>query len=230
MDFSSGLQLIVLLVPKWDSIDGILHCFERKSPEDPWVAVGSSFDASVGKKGMAWGLGVHHNIFNETMKMEGDMKAPAGIFALGPLFGSEPSTDLPKLKMPYIQTQAHLVYVDDPSSVLYNRMVVVTPEGEKDWNSAEKMLREDDLYSLGLVIRHNENPVVRGRGSCIFMHKWRGKSQGSAGCTVMPEEKLKEVLFWIDQTKHPLLIQMPTEYYQTFANKHSFPLLSAVNG
>jgi len=57
------------------------------------------------------------------------------------------------------------------------------------------------------VVNHNhidEAGAVKGAGSCIFMHI---KKVPTAGCTVMNEAEMKEIIHWLDVDKHPLLVQ-----------------------
>ena len=66
----------------------------------------------------------------------------------------------------------------------------------------------EDYYRYGIVVDHNGimegEESVRGAGSCIFIHI---KSIPTAGCTVMSEEEIKEIIKWLDATKKPLLVQ-----------------------
>ena len=64
-----------------------------------------------------------------------------------------------------------------------------------------------DYYKYGIVVNHNhidESGAVKGAGSCIFMHI---KKVPTAGCTVMNEKEMKEIIFWLDADKDPLLLQ-----------------------
>jgi len=65
-----------------------------------------------------------------------------------------------------------------------------------------------DYYKYGIVVDHNgitqDAKSKSGAGSCIFIHI---KNVPTAGCTVMNESELKEVLRWLDPTAEPLLIQ-----------------------
>jgi D-alanyl-D-alanine dipeptidase len=66
----------------------------------------------------------------------------------------------------------------------------------------------EDYYKYGIVVDHNGimegEKSIRGAGSCIFIHI---KSIPTAGCTVMEEAEIKEIIRWLDETKKPLLVQ-----------------------
>jgi D-alanyl-D-alanine dipeptidase len=59
------------------------------------------------------------------------------------------------------------------------------------------------------VVNHNhidEAGAIPGAGSCIFIHI---KKVPTAGCTVMSEAEMKEIIRWLDEKKYPLLVQGP---------------------
>src|SRR5260363_292331 len=59
---------------------------------------------------------------NPKLKMGGDKRTPAGIYAVSPAFGFEPDFGQ-NLKMPYVALAATHVCVDDPASNDYNQLV-----------------------------------------------------------------------------------------------------------
>jgi L,D-peptidoglycan transpeptidase YkuD (ErfK/YbiS/YcfS/YnhG family) len=197
-------QRIVVLTPKWDSTVGYMHCLEKV--DNRWVLAKKPIPVSVGKNGMAWGLGLHEPTANGPIKQEGDMRAPAGIFSLSTVFGDSPV----EIAFPYLLVDDELECVDDPSSKYYNQFVKGSQK-DKDWNSSEKMLMPDGIYSRGIVVEHNTHPPIPGKGSCIFIHKWRAKDGPTAGCTALSEENLHALIEWLDIKKNPLLIQVPLE-------------------
>jgi L,D-peptidoglycan transpeptidase YkuD (ErfK/YbiS/YcfS/YnhG family) len=73
------------------------------------------------------------------------------------------------------------------------------------------MKRDDELYEFGIVVRHNMNTVMNGKGSAIFVHVWRDSDQPTAGCTAMSKTNMLKVLRWLDPSKNPILIQVPEE-------------------
>ena len=115
--------------------------------------------------------------------------------------------------MPYINLTSSVECVDDSASRFYNRVLDRTTVSP-DWHSSEKMLQAGEAYRFGIVVDHNTNPAVPAGGSCIFMHIWSGRGQGTVGCTAMPEEQLKTVLAWLDPVRNPLLVQFPYAQYE----------------
>jgi len=153
-----------------------------------WQFVFPSFVGSIGRRGFA----------AIDKKEEGDGKSPSGIFPLGKAFGYSPSV---KTRMPYQQATENDFWVDDPNSEDYNTWV----KGKPKAGSWEKMRREDDQYKHGVVIEYNMHPVVKGKGSAIFLHAWKD-GESTSGCVAMPEGMVVKILAWLDPVKKPLIV------------------------
>jgi zinc D-Ala-D-Ala dipeptidase len=202
--FGDSTQLIVVTTPDWDATKGMLTMHERKN--GVWTEVGDQVPIVVGRTGLAWGDGLQLPLRREgPVKKEGDGKAPAGLFALTSLFGYDAQPL--DAHMPYIVATPTVECVDDVASPHYNT-IVDTTNVPKTWTSSETMLRRDDLYREGVVVAHNSNPPVSGHGSCIFLHLWSGPDSTTAGCTAMSAEDLARLIRWLDDSRHPLLLQL----------------------
>jgi L,D-peptidoglycan transpeptidase YkuD (ErfK/YbiS/YcfS/YnhG family) len=206
-------QLIVVTTVTWTAVSGQICCFDRQGTEVSWQQPFFCNDAVVGKGGMGWGLGLHGEISGDPPhKREGDGRAPAGIFRLSAAFGYMDATASGVSSFPYLHVSETTEGVDDSKSGYYNR-VVDAAKIAKDWTTSEQMLRPDGLYKWGVIVEHNWTPPLPGAGSCIFLHIWRGPGQGTAGCTAAPAEYIVQVVHWLDEAKHPLLIQLPRTQY-----------------
>jgi D-alanyl-D-alanine dipeptidase len=75
------------------------------------------------------------------------------------------------------------------------------------------MRRSGEVYRWGVVVGHNWNQIP-GAGSCIFLHIWERPGEPTSGCTAMPADELLKVIRWLDQTKRPLLVQLPEPEYR----------------
>jgi L,D-peptidoglycan transpeptidase YkuD (ErfK/YbiS/YcfS/YnhG family) len=182
---------------------------------------GRAIPVVLGKKGMAWGRGLVE--FKQgAPKVEGDNKAPAGIFRLGPAFGYAPRSAAPWIKLPYIPLTKYSEGIDDPHSRYYNQLVDRSKIAKIDWRSSEQMLRADVLYKWGIVVAHNP-AATPGAGSCIFLHIWKNSHTATVGCTAMAEGDLVALLRWLDPSKRPVLIQMPRPDYETLRATFRLP-------
>ncbi len=133
-------------------------------------------------------------------KREGDHASPAGRWRLlsGFYRPEKPPPRSPQLPMRPIRKD--MGWCDDPASALYNRLVK-TPFRA----SHEALWRDDRLYDLVIVLDYNIFPRRRQRGSAIFVHCAREKSdvgKGLArdgfapteGCVALRYEDLRRLL------------------------------------
>lgn len=203
-------QLVLVTSPDWDSPTGTLQLYERSGSS--WIPTGEKVAVVLGKRGLGWGRGLHAAALPGPEKREGDGKAPAGIFAFGEAFGYQKDPP-PGQKFPYRQATARDYWVDASSAADYNSWVRIPEDKENEpknyWPSVERMKRRDHLYALGLIVKHNMEPAIAGKGSAIFLHVWRSPGASTLGCTAMDEEELIHLLTWLDPDKHPLFIQVP---------------------
>ena len=69
------------------------------------------------------------------------------------------------------------------------------------------MKRDDNLYKYGIIIEYNTNPVIKGNGSAIFMHIWKGENVPTAGLWQCPKKTFLKSLTGLIQRHHRLLLQ-----------------------
>ncbi len=121
-------------------------------------------------------------------KREGDLRTPAGVFALRGGFGARSN---PGLRVgSWLRVDSRDVWVDDASSSLYNTHQRSPAAGR--WSSAEPLLNTP-AYDYAQVIGYNEAQTP-GRGSAIFLHVDLG--HGTAGCVSLPTSGLLAVMRW----------------------------------
>jgi len=194
-------QLIVVSTKNWSTPNGSLQRYENEG--DHWHKVGKKIDIKLGRNGLGWGIGLHTTPKDaKYIKKEGDGKAPAGIFSLKQAFGYFPFV----VDYPYEVYKSTDHCVDDVNSKLYNK-IVESKKVKVDYKSFEHMRFAKDYYKYGIVVNHNhidEAGAKRGAGSCIFIHI---KKVPTAGCTVMREDEMKEIIEWLDVESNPLLVQ-----------------------
>lgn len=213
-------QCLVVTTPTWSATEGRLIAFERDN-KGGWQFAGINTSVQSGRAGLAWGRGIFNSdAMPGPRKIEGDNKAPAGIFKLGGAFGY--AQRAPDTKMSYLPLSKKIVAVDDPLSRFYNQLVDESTVPKKDWQSAERMILPDDRYKWGVVVKHNL-PPERGAGSCIFLHVWKNPETATTGCTAMPEGTMIQVIRWLDPARYPLLIQLPVSVFKEWNQQWHLP-------
>ena len=118
-------------------------------------------------------------------KREGDGATPAGRLRItGALF----RPDRMARPVPWARPIGPRdLWCDDPAHPLYNRLADAPLSG-----SAEVLRRADRLYDLILTTDWNAAGVP-GRGSAIFLHRWRRRGVPTEGCIALAPRDLLAV-------------------------------------
>ena len=121
------------------------------------------FPCSIGKGGIS------------DNKKEGDGATPHGTHRLvGMLYRPDRITKPADWALPI---RPNDLWSDDPTQEDYNMMVrALYPY------SHEKLRRADRLYDLVILTDWNWPYAVKGRGSAIFIHRWRKPGHPTEGC------------------------------------------------
>lgn len=201
-------ELVLAVIADWDATDATVTRWRRAGAG--WTQVGAAWPAVIGASGAAWGRGLHGDGSpagrGGPVKREGDGRSPAGMFAIGPVFGYDAAPPA-GARVAYTAVTPRWRCVDDPASVHYNR-VLDEATVARDWASAEDMRRDDELYRWVVEVRHNA-AAAPGGGSCIFFHVWSGPGSATAGCTAMERPALEALIAGLDPAARPLYVLLP---------------------
>ena len=121
-------------------------------------------------------------------KREGDQKTPSGTFSLGKVFYRKDRTKDIKTKLKKYIIKKYMCWCDDHNNKFYNKLIFT-----KDKNK-EKLFRKDNLYDIIIVINYNTRPIVKNKGSAIFIHLAKKNYSGTMGCIGLKKNDLLEVL------------------------------------
>ncbi len=158
------------------------------TPEDIVVTprgarfMGRLFPCTIGRGGIA------------RTKREGDGATPAGAHGfIGLLYRPDrvAASALPGWALPIRPGDS---WSDDPSDPDYNLMV-----RRPHAYGHERLWRADPLYDVILLTDWNWPHAVRGAGSAIFLHSWRGPGHPTAGCVAFAHGDL----LWIARRLAP---------------------------
>jgi L,D-peptidoglycan transpeptidase YkuD (ErfK/YbiS/YcfS/YnhG family) len=122
-------------------------------------------------------------------KREGDGATPIGRFAFRYLLYRPDRLRPPPTGLGRRALSPRDGWCDDPGDVLYNRPVTLPYRARH-----ERLWREDDIYDLIVVLGHNDDPVVPGAGSAVFLHVARPDFSPTAGCIVLGKDDLLALL------------------------------------
>lgn len=142
--------------------------------------LGRRVPCSVGRGGIA------------TRKREGDGATPAGVHRIvGMLYRPDRMARPADWALPIGPSDLWSDDVRDPD---YNLMVRAPHRF-----SHERLSRADPMYDLILITDWNWPSAVPGRGSAIFLHRWRRPGAPTAGCVAMAAHDL----LWIARHLQP---------------------------
>ena len=85
-------------------------------------------------------------------------------------------------------------WCDDPLSKKYNKLIKF-PYNFK----AEKFYRADNIYDIILVLNFNTNPIIKSKGSAIFIHIAKNDYKNTAGCIAVSKRDLKKIIKTINK-------------------------------
>jgi D-alanyl-D-alanine dipeptidase len=208
-------QLVLVRSADWDSLTGTLVWYERARRGDAWTQIGAPAEINFGRAGLAWGAGLHGGTLDVgPEKHEGDGRSPAGVFRLSAVYGYAPRDSVRYLMMPYIELSSTCQCVDDVRSAYYNLVIDSLSVPQADWTSRERMRPPTGEWNKwGVIVDHNMSPRVPGRGSCIFLHVIEGRGVPTSGCTSIEEDRIADLVRWLDAAKDPILVQLPQQQH-----------------
>lgn len=122
-------------------------------------------------------------------KQEGDGATPVGDLPLRRVLYRADRIAAPSCRVPVEPLSPSDGWCDDPGHRDYNRAVRLPHPARH-----EAMWRQDRLYDIVGVLGWNDAPVVRGRGSAIFLHLARPDLAPTEGCVALLEADLRAVL------------------------------------
>lgn len=122
-------------------------------------------------------------------KREGDGATPAGAFPLREVFYRADRMARPKTALPVRALEQDDSWCEDPRDPAYNTRVK-----RERAEGFDMLWREDHLYDVIVVIGYNDDPVVPGKGSAIFLHLARANYGPTSGCVAVTREDILKIL------------------------------------
>ena len=140
-------------------------------------AGGRRFVCALGRSGLS------------ARKREGDGTTPMGRFALRRLFFRPDRLARPRCGLPAQALAPTTAWCEDPADVNYNRQVAAGPASGLD-----RMWRDDHLYDVVIEVGYNDCPVIKGKGSAVFLHLARPGYAPTAGCVALSARDMMRLL------------------------------------
>jgi L,D-peptidoglycan transpeptidase YkuD (ErfK/YbiS/YcfS/YnhG family) len=141
------------------------------------IAGGMAFPCALGRSGI------------RTSKREGDGATPRGRYRALRLFWRADRLERPRTSIPLAPIGRTSGWCDDQSDRNYNK-----PVGLPYPASAEAMRREDGLYDIVVDLAWNRGPIIKGKGSAIFLHVAAAAYAPTEGCIALSRRDLRKLL------------------------------------
>jgi len=150
----------------------------------PHADLGAAIDWGAGARRCAVGRGGI-----ATKQREGDGITPVGLWPVRRVLYRADRIARPKTALPLAEITERDGWCDAPDDAAYNTQILL-PHGA----SAEPLWRDDRLYDVVVVLGFNDDPVVAGKGSAIFVHVARPDFSPTEGCVALAVPDLLEML------------------------------------
>ncbi|HEB79306.1 MAG TPA: hypothetical protein ENI79_02380 [Rhodospirillales bacterium] len=122
-------------------------------------------------------------------KRESDGTTPAGVFPLRQIMYRADRVVLPQTSLRVRNIMPEDVWCDDPKDPAYNCLARLPFSA-----SHEALWRQDGLYDVIVELGHNDEPVIAGKGSAIFLHVAKQGFESTEGCIALELNDLLELI------------------------------------
>ena len=132
---------------------------------------------SIGKRGIT------------NKKKEGDNSTPKGTFKFKALLYRKDRIHTINSAIRKTAIKRNMGWCDDVKSKLYNQLITFP------FNfSAEKLYLKNNTYDLILIIDYNLKPVIKNKGSAVFLHIAKKNYKPTKGCIAVSKQDMKYII------------------------------------
>jgi L,D-peptidoglycan transpeptidase YkuD (ErfK/YbiS/YcfS/YnhG family) len=131
------------------------------------------FKCSLGKGGVG------------VKRKEGDNITPKGTYKIVKIYYRDDRVKKIPLNLKLIKIKKNMGWCDDPKSKKYNQLVKLPNK-----YGHEKLYRKDNIYDLILALNYNMKPIIKDKGSAIFIHVANKNYKSTAGCIGLKKSHL----------------------------------------
>ena len=122
-------------------------------------------------------------------KREGDNVTPTGTFKIVKIYYRSDRVKKISSKLRLIEITKNMGWCDDPNSKNYNQLINLPSK-----YNHEKLFKKNNIYDLIIVLNYNMKPVIKNKGSAIFIHVAKKKYQPTQGCIALKKNNLLKLL------------------------------------
>ena len=122
-------------------------------------------------------------------KIEGDNITPKGNFKIIKIYYRKDRLKKLSSKFTLTEITKNMGWCDDPKSKKYNQLIKLPTK-----YSHEILYRRDNIYDLVLVLNYNMKPIIKNKGSAIFIHIANKNYKKTAGCIGLKKSHLINII------------------------------------
>jgi L,D-peptidoglycan transpeptidase YkuD (ErfK/YbiS/YcfS/YnhG family) len=125
---------------------------------------------------------------------EGDNITPKGIFKIKTIYYRKDKIKKILTSLKIEKINKNMGWCDDSKSAAYNQLINLPNKF-----SYERLYRKDNIYDLIIVLNYNMTPIVKNKGSAIFIHIAKKNYSPTKGCIALSKIDLLKILYNINK-------------------------------
>jgi L,D-peptidoglycan transpeptidase YkuD (ErfK/YbiS/YcfS/YnhG family) len=142
------------------------------------------YKCALGKKGVG------------KKRAEGDNITPKGNYKIIDIYYRKDRIKKITSKIKLLKINKNMGWCDDPASKKYNQLILLPSK----WGH-EKLYRKDNIYDLVIVLNYNMSPIIKNKGSAIFIHTSKKNYTATKGCIALKKKDLLKLVSIIDKNE-----------------------------
>jgi len=126
-------------------------------------------------------------------KIEGDEKTPKGTFGFKSIFYREDRVSKIITSLKKMVIKINMGWCDDVSSKYYNKRIKLPFN-----HHAEHFWLKENIYDVIIIIDYNLRPIIKNKGSAIFLHIAKRNYSPTKGCVAVSKKDMNLLLMKIN--------------------------------
>jgi L,D-peptidoglycan transpeptidase YkuD (ErfK/YbiS/YcfS/YnhG family) len=122
-------------------------------------------------------------------KKEGDLKTPKGKYKIKFILYRKDRIKKIQTKIKRLFLKRNMGWCNDPNSKQYNKLIKLP----SNYNF-EKLYKKENVYDIILVLDYNMKPIIKNKGSAIFIHVAKKNYRKTEGCVALKKVHLLKIM------------------------------------
>jgi len=122
-------------------------------------------------------------------KKEGDLITPVGKYKIKYILYRKDRIKKIYSKIRTIVIKKNMAWCNDPESKDYNKLIKLPSDF-----SFEKLYKKENIYDIVLVLDYNMSPIIKNKGSAIFIHVAKKNYKKTEGCMALRKIHLLKII------------------------------------